>query len=93
MSSGFTSAVALLIITSQIKDILGIRGGGTTFPQMVEKLLSNITDTRLGDSALGVICIIVLLLMRVSMRLHSVIILVPYRLLLRNTRSYVHIEI
>ncbi|XP_065213099.1 sodium-independent sulfate anion transporter isoform X2 [Planococcus citri] len=64
VSSGFTSAVALLIITSQLKDIFGIPGKGTTFPEMMGNLLSNIQGVRSGDTILGIVCIVVLLLMR-----------------------------
>ncbi|KAK7576133.1 hypothetical protein V9T40_012419 [Parthenolecanium corni] len=64
VSSGFTSAVAILIISSQLKDIFGIKGGGSTFPQMIDNLVTNMHDIRLSDTILGVICIIVLLLMQ-----------------------------
>jgi solute carrier family 26 (sodium-independent sulfate anion transporter), member 11 len=68
VSSGFTSAVALIIVTSQIKDILGIGKyvKGNTFVEMWTDIINNIDKTRLGDTLLGIACITVLLLLRVS---------------------------
>lgn len=66
VSSGFTSAVALIILSSQVKDIFGIKGGGNTFIEMWRKILENIHDIRLSDTILGFSCIVILLLMRVS---------------------------
>lgn len=65
VSSGFTSAVALIILSSQVKDIFGIQGGGNTFVEMWSKIFDNIHAYRISDSVLGFICIIVLLLLRV----------------------------
>ncbi|KAK6643074.1 hypothetical protein RUM43_004577 [Polyplax serrata] len=62
--SGFTSAVALIIITSQMKDILGISGSGSTFVEMWIALIEDMKNIRLWDTVLGVSCIVVLLLMR-----------------------------
>lgn len=66
VSSGFTSAVALIIVTSQMKDILGIQATGTTFLEMWISLFTEMKNTRLWDTILGVACIIILLVMRVS---------------------------
>jgi solute carrier family 26 (sodium-independent sulfate anion transporter), member 11 len=66
VSSGFTSAVALIILSSQVKDIFGIKGGGNTFVEMWRKIIENIDGIRVGDTILGFSCIIILLLMRVS---------------------------
>lgn len=66
VSSGFTSAVALIILSSQVKDVLGITAKGTTFLDMWKSILSNIGGLRLSDTLLGVSCIVILLLMRVS---------------------------
>lgn len=66
VSSGFTSAVALIIITSQIKDVLGINASGNTFVATWKSLFQDIHNTRTWDTVFGVICIVVLLLMRVS---------------------------
>ncbi|XP_017777984.1 PREDICTED: sodium-independent sulfate anion transporter [Nicrophorus vespilloides] len=64
VSSGFTSAVALIIVTSQVKDVLGIVVKGNTFLEMWISIGENIKDTRTWDTVLGVVCIVILLLMR-----------------------------
>jgi solute carrier family 26 (sodium-independent sulfate anion transporter), member 11 len=66
VSSGFTSAVALIILSSQVKDIFGIKGKGTTFVEMWSSILDNIEGIRMSDTFLGFSCIVILLLMRVS---------------------------
>lgn len=64
VSSGFTSAVALLIISSQVQDILGIKAAGSTFVEIWSSVLEDVHNTRLWDTVLGIVCIIILLLMR-----------------------------
>lgn len=66
VSSGFTSAVALIIVTSQVKDVLGIHASGTTFVGTWQSIFSDIHNTRAWDAVLGVVCIAVLLILRVS---------------------------
>lgn len=66
VSSGFTSAVALVILTSQVKDILAIQVQGTTFVQQWLSIISQVTNTKLWDAVLGISCIVVILLIRVS---------------------------
>lgn len=66
VSSGFTSAVALIILSSQVKDIFGIKGKGSTFVEMWSSILDNIEGIRMSDTFLGFGCIVILLLMRVS---------------------------
>ena len=68
VSSGFTSAAALMILTSQVKDVLGIKATGSTFIQFWENMILAMKDTWLWDSVLGAACIIVLLLMRVQIK-------------------------
>ncbi|XP_015112217.1 sodium-independent sulfate anion transporter [Diachasma alloeum] len=65
VSSGFTSAVAFIIVSTQAKDILGIPAKGATFIQLWRSLFENIHDTEIWDSVLGVCCIALLLLLRV----------------------------
>lgn len=65
VSSGFTSAVALIIVSSQVKDVLGITVKGNTFLEMWTSIFHNIGDTKLWDTVLGIVCIVVLLIMRV----------------------------
>ncbi|KAF9817868.1 hypothetical protein SFRURICE_003274, partial [Spodoptera frugiperda] len=76
VSVGFTSAAAIIIATTQVKDILGLSFPGGKFLQYsgVSKggdmlqvwtgLYEHIGETRLWDSVLGISCIIVLLLLR-----------------------------
>lgn len=64
VSSGFTSAVALIIFTSQVKDIFGIESAGGTFVQMWRSIAQNLHAVRIGDTIMGLSCIVVLLLMR-----------------------------
>ncbi|XP_070497837.1 sodium-independent sulfate anion transporter-like [Chironomus tepperi] len=64
VSSGFTSAVALIIFTSQVKDIFGIESSGGTFVQMWRSIAKNLHAIRIGDTVMGLSCIVVLLLMR-----------------------------
>lgn len=65
VSSGFTSAVAVLIIASQIKDLVGIRGTGSGLWEMAGSLYEDIGNISPGDTAIGVGCIVLLLVLRV----------------------------
>ncbi|XP_073945707.1 sodium-independent sulfate anion transporter-like [Choristoneura fumiferana] len=64
VSVGFTSAAAIIIATTQVKDILGLSFPGGKFLQVWTGLYEHIGETRLWDSVLGVSCIVVLLLLR-----------------------------
>lgn len=64
VSSGFTSAVALIILSSQVKDIFAIRGSGNTFVEMWSSILDDIHNMKMSDTILGISCIVILLLMR-----------------------------
>ncbi|KAL0122515.1 hypothetical protein PUN28_007313 [Cardiocondyla obscurior] len=64
VSVGFTSAASIIIATSQVKDILGLKVTGTKFVQVWQSIFEHIGETRRWDTALGIICIIVLLLLR-----------------------------
>ena len=66
MSSGFISASAIVILTSQMKDILGIQASGDSFVAIWKEVIENIEDTKTWDAVMGFICLIVLLIMRVS---------------------------
>ncbi|XP_065089640.1 sodium-independent sulfate anion transporter-like isoform X4 [Ochlerotatus camptorhynchus] len=68
VSSGFSSAVALIILSSQIKDLLGIAAKGNTFIEQWQSILDDIHNTQLGDAVMGFTCIVVLLLMRLLPR-------------------------
>uniref|UniRef100_A0A336L6S7 CSON004155 protein n=1 Tax=Culicoides sonorensis TaxID=179676 RepID=A0A336L6S7_CULSO len=64
VSSGFTSAVSLIIVTSQVKDVLGVHAQGSTFVQIWTDIIKDIHNTRLWDTLLGIGCIGILLVMR-----------------------------
>jgi solute carrier family 26 (sodium-independent sulfate anion transporter), member 11 len=66
VNSGFTSAAALIIFSSQVRDIFGITAGGGTFVQMWTQIIQNFYQIRISDTILGLSCIVILLLMRVS---------------------------
>lgn len=68
VSVGFTSAASIIIATSQVKDILGLKVTGTKFVQVWQSIFEHIGETRRWDTALGIVCIIVLLLLRVRAR-------------------------
>ncbi|XP_063381080.1 sodium-independent sulfate anion transporter-like [Cydia fagiglandana] len=64
VSSGFTSAVALMIATSQVKDLFAISMSGTTFLQQWISVFRNLHGAALWDPILGFVCIALLLSMR-----------------------------
>ncbi|XP_053970200.1 sodium-independent sulfate anion transporter [Anastrepha ludens] len=65
VSAGFTSAVALIISTSQIKDIIGIKNAtGTTFLERWISMINDIGSIRVADTILGCSCVAILILMR-----------------------------
>ena len=65
VSSGFTSAVSLIIVTSQVKDILGIKAKGTTFVEIWCSIFEDIQNTKPYDTILGLTCIAVLMVLRI----------------------------
>jgi len=63
---GFTSGASTTIISSQIKSFFGIPGPkGSGFLGYWEAVFRDIGDIHLGDSVMGVLCFIALLLLRV----------------------------
>ncbi|XP_058451935.1 sodium-independent sulfate anion transporter [Malaya genurostris] len=62
---GFTSATALIIGASQLKALLGIRGGsGAGFADTIQTVFQNIGSARMADTVLGFTSIAVLLALR-----------------------------
>ncbi|KPJ15655.1 Sodium-independent sulfate anion transporter [Papilio machaon] len=61
---GFTSATSVIIAVSQFKGLLGLQFKSRGFIDTVKKVIVNIPNARLADTALGISCIIILLLMR-----------------------------
>lgn len=64
VSVGFTSAAAIIIATTQIKDILGLTFPGSKFLQVWQDLFANIHKTKRNDAVLGFACMVVLLVLR-----------------------------
>ncbi|XP_065219774.1 sodium-independent sulfate anion transporter-like isoform X2 [Planococcus citri] len=62
--SGFTSASAVIIIISQIKHILGISFKSDSIKDEIVKLFQNCHKLKYADTALGVSCIVFLLVLR-----------------------------
>jgi SulP family sulfate permease len=52
--SGFITASGILIATSQLKHILGIKAGGDNWPAMLGSLLTAIGDTNVWTLAIGI---------------------------------------
>jgi solute carrier family 26 (sodium-independent sulfate anion transporter), member 11 len=65
VSVGFTSAAAIIIATTQVKDIMGLQMPGSKFLDVWGQIVMHADDARLSDTMLGIICILTLLLLRV----------------------------
>ncbi|CAB3363911.1 Hypothetical predicted protein [Cloeon dipterum] len=64
VSVGFTSAAAIIIATTQVKDIMGLQMPGSKFLEVWGQIVMHADDARLCDTMLGIICIFSLLLLR-----------------------------
>lgn len=64
VSAGFTSAVALIVSTSQVKNILGVKSEGASFMQRWISMISDIENIRINDAILGCCCVFILIVMR-----------------------------
>ncbi|XP_030370052.1 sodium-independent sulfate anion transporter [Scaptodrosophila lebanonensis] len=64
VGAGFTSAVSLIIFSSQMKDLLGIRTSGNTFVQVWISIVNDIHNISWPDFILGLVCIALLLSLR-----------------------------
>ncbi|MBP8671983.1 MAG: sulfate permease [Sphingobium sp.] len=53
--SGFITASGIIIATSQLKSVMGIRASGEAMPELVTTLIENAKDTNLYTLAIGVI--------------------------------------
>lgn len=63
--SGFTSASAILVITSQVKDLIGVKGGGGNLLKMCRTMLEHIGQISVGDTVMGLVCIMTVMLLKV----------------------------
>ncbi|XP_053608013.1 sodium-independent sulfate anion transporter-like [Plodia interpunctella] len=64
VTSGFTSATAVIIVSSQIKGLLGLRFAAETPWENAEQILARLHLVRYSDLALGLVCCVALLLLR-----------------------------
>lgn len=64
VGAGFTSAVSLIIFSSQMKDFLGIKTSGNTFLQVWISIVNDIHNISWPDFILGIVCITLLLSLR-----------------------------
>ncbi|XP_017785063.1 PREDICTED: sodium-independent sulfate anion transporter-like isoform X2 [Nicrophorus vespilloides] len=69
--AGFTCAAALQIAFSQLKSLLGISGKANEFLESIITVIEHIKETKKWDVILGVICIIILMVMRELKRLSN----------------------
>jgi SulP family sulfate permease len=53
--SGFITASGIIIATSQLKSVLGIKASGEAMPELVTTLIENVNDTNPYTLAIGVI--------------------------------------
>ncbi|XP_033610931.1 sodium-independent sulfate anion transporter isoform X3 [Cryptotermes secundus] len=69
--SGFTSAYSVIIIVSQLKSLFGLRKFKTKgFIDNISKLAVHLHETKIWDAALGIFCIIFLLILRKAKDVH-----------------------
>ncbi|XP_060522762.1 sodium-independent sulfate anion transporter-like isoform X1 [Cylas formicarius] len=61
---GFTSAAAIIIATTQVKDLLGLDYPGENFLTVWGQICQHITDTSIPDCTMGCICIVALLILK-----------------------------
>ncbi|KAK6643064.1 hypothetical protein RUM43_004567 [Polyplax serrata] len=61
---GFTSATSVIIATSQIKGLLGLKFKSSGFIDTLKNIGYHIEDIKLNDTILGVSCILILLFLR-----------------------------
>lgn len=62
---GFTSATSVIIATSQLKGLMGLKFDSSGFADNVRKVVTHAGETRIWDLVLGLSCIILLLSLRV----------------------------
>ncbi|XP_041978549.1 sodium-independent sulfate anion transporter isoform X2 [Aricia agestis] len=61
---GFTSATSVIIAVSQLKGLLGLQFKSRGFLDTFKKVIMHIPEAKTADSVMGILCIIILLLMR-----------------------------
>lgn len=65
---GFTAGASVTIMSSQVKSLFGISGDkGSGFVGYWQAIFRDISHIHIGDSVLGITCVIALLLLRVRL--------------------------
>lgn len=70
VTSGFTSATALIIVAAQLKGLLGLSFTAESVGDNIRLIVTKWDDVRPADAALGAVCCSVLLLLRVCHIMH-----------------------
>lgn len=63
---GFTSATSVIIATSQLKSLFGLKISSSGFLDTITKVFTNLHKTRYSDTVLGLSCIVILMFLRVN---------------------------
>lgn len=66
VTGGFTSAAAIIMASSQLKGLFGISYEAKNCMEMWLKFAENIDKVRVTDTAMGVVCVAVLIGLKVS---------------------------
>lgn len=64
--SGFTNAASIIIGSSQINTLFGIKGRSEGFIEAIQKFVDHFMEITLWDTVLGVCSIIILVILKVS---------------------------
>lgn len=64
VSAGFTSAVALIVFTSQMKNVFGVRSEGSSFLDMWISIIKDMENILWNDTIMGLACIVFLISMK-----------------------------
>lgn len=62
---GFSNAAAIIIATSQLNTLLGITGRSESFIDAISKVISQINEIQLWDTALGVCSMAMMIILKV----------------------------
>lgn len=65
VTSGFTSATAVIIVVAQLKGLLGLSFTAESVSDNIRNIINKWDNVRYTDCALGAVCCTVLLLLRV----------------------------
>ena len=66
VTSAFTTATSIIIIGTEIEDLIGLSYTTADFKDTIYELFTTLNEVKLSDTVLGFACIISLLFFRVS---------------------------